>query len=434
MSGYPAVYNPVVANPNDGENITLCKILDAISSVKDSIELDSSRFSFSSNNRVKVSPYESIFFNTFQYGKETDVWDESTANGGSAVHNPNVSGVTLSVTNTLNSEVVRQTIHTMRYIPSRTSTLTFSVKLNPPTSGIRRRFGLNNGIDGFYFEDDGSGDYFCCIANSTGTPALQRVGRANWNGDKLDGNGPSGIVADPTKQQIVSFDYEWYGAGQVKFGFVINGQTHIIHTFNTANELVNPWCRTPFLPIRIEIKNTTGGQAAGTYTISQGSNSLISEGESEKLGVAQNIQTAITGITTGSANTYTHLLSLRLKASALQGVVLPAYFQVATLDNTSVFYKLVRNATITGGTWVDMPDPNSFTQYNITATGFSDGINLDSGFVIPGSGNKIAIDKNTQFQIGRSSMGTVSNTISIVVASAANNKEAVAEMTWIEQR
>jgi len=31
MSGYPAVYNPVVANPNDGENITLCKILDAVS-------------------------------------------------------------------------------------------------------------------------------------------------------------------------------------------------------------------------------------------------------------------------------------------------------------------------------------------------------------------------------------------------------------------
>jgi hypothetical protein len=30
MSGYPAVYNPVVANPNDGENITLCKILESV--------------------------------------------------------------------------------------------------------------------------------------------------------------------------------------------------------------------------------------------------------------------------------------------------------------------------------------------------------------------------------------------------------------------
>jgi hypothetical protein len=31
MSGYPAVYNPTYANPNDGENITLCKILDIVS-------------------------------------------------------------------------------------------------------------------------------------------------------------------------------------------------------------------------------------------------------------------------------------------------------------------------------------------------------------------------------------------------------------------
>jgi hypothetical protein len=28
---YPSVYNPTYANPNDGENITLCKILDALS-------------------------------------------------------------------------------------------------------------------------------------------------------------------------------------------------------------------------------------------------------------------------------------------------------------------------------------------------------------------------------------------------------------------
>jgi hypothetical protein len=322
----------------------------------------------------------------------------------------------------------------MRYIPGRTSTLSFSVKLNPPTSGIRRRLGLNNGLDGFYFEDDGSGDYFCCIANTGGTPSLQRVGRAQWNGDKLDGTGPSGIVADPTKQQMVSFEYEWYGAGQVKFGWVIDGVTHIIHTFNTANTLVNPWCKTPFLPIRIEIKNTTGGQANGTYKIQQGSNSLISEGEPEKLGIAQNIQTAITGVNTGSPNTYTHLLSIRLKSSALQGIVLPTYFQVATTDNTSIFYKLIRNATITGGNWVNMPDANSFTQYNINATGFSGGIALDSGFVMSGSGGDIRIDKDTQFQIGRSSMGTVSDTLTIVGACSTNNKSGIAAMTWIEQR
>jgi hypothetical protein len=390
------------------------------------------RMEFTGKNRLKVSPYQTVFFNTFQYGKESDVWDESTAFGGVATHNPNISSVDMSVTNTIGSEVIRQTLHTMRYIPSRTSTISFSIKLNAPVSGIRRRIGINNGTDGVYFEDGGDGDYYCGILNSGGIS--QRVGRAQWNGDKLDGNGPSGIVADPTKQQMVSFEYDWYGAGQVKIGWLIEGKTIIVHTFDTANVLPSVWCKTPFLPIRVEIKNQTGGQAGGPFVLTQGSNSLISEGQPEKLGVAQNIQTAITGVNTGTSNTYAHLLSIKLKPSALQGIVLPQFFQVATTDNTSIFYKLIRNATITGGSWVDMPDTNSFTQYNATATGFSGGISIDSGFVMSGSGGTIAINKDTQYQIGRSAMGTVSDTLTIVGACSTTNKSAIASMTWIEQR
>jgi hypothetical protein len=416
---------------NDDSHRSLQKINDLLLSSDEVL----GNADFTSKGRLKVSPYQTVFFNTFQYGKETDVWDESTANGGVATHDPTGSEVDMAVTSTLNSEVIRQTIHTMRYIPSRTSTLSFSVKLNLPVAGIRKRFGLFNGSDGFYFEDDGSGDYFCCIINSGGTPSLQRVGRAQWNGDKLDGNGPSGVIADPTKQQMVSFEYEWYGAGQVKFGWVIDGKTIIVHTFNTANVLVNAWSRTPFLPIRIEIKNTTGGQAGGPFYIYQGSNSLVSEGQPEKLGIAQNIQTAITGLDTGAANTYRPLISIRLKATQLQGIVLPSYFQVATIDNTNVYYRLVRNVTLTGGTWNDMPDDNSFAQYNVTATSFTGGTTLDAGFVIGGSGGgPIRIDKDTQFQIGRSSIGTVSDTLTLVAAASTSNKSAIASMTWIEQR
>ena len=416
---------------NDDSSRSLQKINDLLLSSDEVL----GNADFTSKGRLKVSPYQTVFFNTFQYGKESDVWDELTANGGVATHDPTGSEVDMAVTSTLNSEVIRQTIHTMRYIPSRTSTLSFSVKLNPPVTGIRKRFGLFNGSDGFYFEDDGSGDYFCCIINSGGTPSLQRVGRAQWNGDKLDGNGPSGVIADPTKQQMVSFEYEWYGAGQVKFGWVIDGKTIIVHTFNTANVLVNAWSRTPFLPIRIEIKNTTGGQAGGPFYIYQGSNSLVSEGQPEKLGIAQNIQTAITGLDTGTANTYRPLISIRLKATQLQGIVLPSYFQVATIDNTNVYYRLVRNVTLTGGTWNDMPDANSFAQYNVTATAFTGGTTLDAGFVIGGSGGgPIRIDKDTQFQIGRSSIGTVSDTLTLVAAASTSNKSAIASMTWIEQR
>lgn len=387
---------------------------------------------YTSKGRLKVSNPEVIFFNTFQYGIETDVWDSFTANGGAVAFDSSTSSVDMSVSSTLNSECIRQTINVQRYIPGRSSELTFAIKLTSPIAGIRRRFGLFDGIDGIYFEDNG-GDYACVLINSDGiTPTIDRVSRDNWNGDKLNGSGASGITADPTKQQIVAIDYEWYGGGQVIFSFIINGEKRVIHTFNTGNVLAVPWCKTPFLPIRLELKNTTG--VAGTHHLYQGSNSLVVEGISSRLGTLQNMITPPAGIILTTANTFYPVLSIRLKSTMLKGVVLPISFQAATLDNTSLYYKVIRNTTL-NGTWVDMADTNAFTQYNYTATGaVSGGTVLDSGFLSPSATAAVVLPSAANYQLGRSTLGTVSDTFTIAIAATNANKDGVASLTWIEQR
>jgi len=397
-----------------------------------------SRDTWTSKDQQKVVDQDVVFFNTFQYGLETDVWDQSTSTGGTAAHDPDNSGVVLTVTNALGSQVIRQTRNVIRYVPGRSANVSFSVRFGSPVTGIRRRIGLFNGADGFYFEDGGDGDYYCCVINSSGEgglPTLERIPRSQWNGDKLDGTGPSGITADPTAQQLVNFEYEWYGSGSVQFGFIIEGELRVIHTINSANRLKTVWCRTPFVPIRIEITNTTGGQS-GSNTLYQGSNSVALDGSlTQKLGISQNAQTATTGISLLDPGVYYPLLSIRLKSTALQAIVLPTFFQVATTDNTNIFYKVVRNATL-NGTWVDVPDSNSFTQYNITSTGaVTTGVVIDSGFVIQGGGGTgIRIDKDVVYQMGRSSMGTVSDTLTIAAATNGSNKSGIASLTWIEQR
>jgi hypothetical protein len=403
------------------------------------IRVVDSQAGYTSKNRIKISDYQTTFFNTFQYGKETDVWDESTANSAGSTWNTNTNNVDMYVTGTLGSKIIRQTRNVMRYIPGRTSTLTYAIRFQMPVTGIRRRLGLFDENNGFYFEDagvlNGQGlpEYNVVIRSSTsGSVVENRIPRSQWNGDKLDGTGPSGITADPTKQHMVNFEYEWYGAGQVIIGWTINGHTHTIHTFNHANLADLPWCSTPFLPIRLELENLTG--AAGTHYLYQGSNSLISEGVPDKLGIAQNITGPVTGRTMTSSNTFYPILSIRLKDAALKGIVLPTFFQAATVDNTSVFYKLVRNATLTGASWVNMPDPNAFTQYDVSATSYTGGVDVDSGFVIGGGGTGIRLDPNTQYQIGRSGLGTVSDTLTLCIASPNANKSALAAMTWIEQR
>jgi len=432
-SGQPVLRVKTVAGPGDDGNLT-------------------------SKGRSKISPYETTFFNTFQFGTETDVWETDVTGTGSATHAPASSQVQLSINGDSGDKVIRQTLLVQRYVPGRTSTVSFAVTLGTPVEGIRKRFGMFdvNG-DGFWFEDsgvwaDGAPIYNCTVSNG-GTDIV--VPRSAWNGDKLDGTSSSGIVADPTKMQLVNIEYEWYGAGQIKFGFVIDGATRIIHTHRNANRRDLPWAQTPFLPIRMEIEALTT-VAGGPYTMLQGSNSIISEGTVGKLGIAQNISSPFYGtrMAAGLTSAVTKdnwypVLSIRLKSTTLKGIVLPQMFQVATIDNTNIFYKLVRNATIpaevTVGAdgpqpWLDHPDPNGFTQYqtyinpdNITEA--NHGSALDSGFVISGGGGTgIELESSTAYQIGRSSLGTVSDVFTILCASNGTGKDALASMTWIEQR
>ena len=411
-----------------------------------------------SKGRSKVSPYETVFFNTFQYGVETDVWETDVTGTGSATHAPASSQIQLSINGDSGDKVIRQTLLAQRYVPGRTSTVSFAVTLGTPVEGIRKRLGMfNQAGDGFWFEDsgvwvDGVPQYNCTVSNGG---ADISVPRSEWNGDKLDGTSSSGIVADPTKIQLVNIEYEWYGAGQVKFGWVIDGATRVIHTHKNANRYERPWAQTPFLPIRVEIEALTT-VAGGPYTMLQGSNSVISEGTVGKLGIAQNISAPFYGTRMANALTsaatkdnWYPVLSIRLKSSTLNGIVLPQRFQVATIDNTNIFYKLVRNATIpaevTAGAngpqpWLDHPDPNGFTQYQtyIAPTNITEanhGSVLDSGFVISGGGGtSIELEGKTAYQIGRSSLGSVSDVFTILCASNGTGKDALASMTWIEQR
>lgn len=385
-----------------------------------------------SKRRLRVSDYETVFFNTFQYGIETDVWDQQLTSGGNAVHNLNTSNIIMSVNNTTGSECIRQTRNVMRYIPGRSTVAAFAIKLDTPVVGIRRRFGTFDENNGIYFEDAGD-NYYCVIRSKASGVVLEtRIPRSEWNGDKLDGTGYSKVVADPTKQQLVVIEYEWYGAGQVKFGFVLDGIVQTVHTFNHGNILNNVWCSTPFLPIRVEITNVTG--VAGTHYLYQGSNSVTQDGNADKLGIVENISSPITGTTLTTANVFYPVLSFRLKPTALQGIIIPQFFQAGTIDNTNLYYKIIKNATLTGSSWVDMADINAFTQYDVSSTAVANGVVLDSGFMFAGNTFKIDVSPLGQYQLGRSGMGTVSDTITVAVAASGANKSAVATATWVEQR
>ena len=397
------------------------------------LRIDNTTAQHTSKNRLKVSNYEIIGFNSYQYSKDTDIWDEQITGTASSSLNTYYGMIDMTVSGAAGSEVIRQTRRVVRYIPGRQTEISMGVIFGAPTIGVRRRFGIFDAYNGAYFEDGGDGNYYVVCRRNTPTGIVEeRMGRESWNVDKLDGTGPSGITANPMAVQLMVIEYEWYGAGQVEFKFVIDNNAYPVHQFNHGNISLQPWSAPPFLPVRAELTNVSG--AAGSHHFFVGSASILSEGTVGPLGVDSNVSSAITGKSLATANTFYPVLSIRLKSNKLDGVVLPVDFQAATLDNTTIFYRLVLNPVLTGASWQPVSD-EGFVEYDISATAQSNGRILNTGFLgTYQQGLTVRLDPRALNQLGRSSMGTVSDILTVEIACSQANKAGFASLNWIEVR
>jgi len=402
------------------------------------LRIDDTTKQHTSKNRVKMSTYEVTDFATFTTGKDLDIWDEIvTGASSSSVHDEYLGMVKMTVGPNVGDKVYRQTKRVQRYIPGRQGEVSMTMIFGTPTTGIRRRFGMFDDLNGFFFEDSGDGTYRCTLRRNSalGVVDEESFARDDWNVDKLDGTGPSGVTANPNNIQHMSIEYEWYGAGMVEWNFIIDNNKYPIHRIYHANRQDHTWAAKAALPVRVEIENIGG--TAGTHTFYQGSHSFATEGSTEILGRQSSISTPVTGRTLSTANTFYPLVAIRLKDTALDSVVIPDEFSAATLDNTNIFIRIVELPTVTGGTWISYSD-ESAVEYNLTATGFIGGTVLSTTFVnATNQGNVYTFPNRSLTQLLRNTtttLGDTSGTFLIAVASINANKSGFASLGWIEVR
>ena len=396
------------------------------------IRIDDDTVQHTSRNRRKVSDSEQIFFNTFQYTKDSPIWDEGVTGTASSTFSQFEGGVVLEVGSTAGDEIIRQTRNVKRYTPGRANEAIFALRLNEQTSGVRKRIGVFDELNGAYFEDDGDEYYVVIRRNTSSGLNERRIPRSEWNGDRLDGNGPSGLTADPTKIQMMTIEYEWFGAGAVEFKFIFKNNAYSIHRFDAGNIEDLPWSNTPFVPFRIELTNVDG--VTGTHQMLQGSSALSAEGSVGPVGREENVTTPLTGVTTGAADTFRPALSIRLRSDRLNGVILPLEFQAATLDNTGLFFRVLRDTALTDANFNDV-GTESFAEFDFAATDFTGGEPIQTGFIAPGNQGEIfKFPPESILQLGRNDMGTTAQTFTILVATVNSNKDVFASLSWVEVR
>lgn len=375
-----------MTNPTDGINQTnkqLSTVEDQLCCINDNLNTGVSIGSgpqLDSFGRLRVSEPLTLFDSSHRFD-DNDLWATATATGGTAVFNANQGLIDLSVTASSGSSVIRETIKTFSYQPGKSLLVLNTFVMSSAKAGLTQRIGYYGTSNGFYLEQVDNTVQFVKRSLVTGSVVNTPVTQANWNGDRLDGTGPSGITLDLTKAQILWMDLEWLGVGSVRLGFVINGQFIVCHTFQHANLITSTYITTASLPLRYEIFNTSG--TSGASTLKQICSTVISEGGYQLKGAQQSIGTSILSPRTFAvAGTYYPIVALRLQSTRLDAIVIITAISLLGIGNGKNYaWRIVNyDVSVSGGSWVNAPGDSS-VQYNLTGTSATGGRVIASGYI-----------------------------------------------------
>ena len=386
--------------------------------------------------RTRVSSPLTLFDSSHRY-RDNNLWDSLLVGTGSTVGFSTTQGlINIGIGTTAGCSVIRETTKVFSYQPGKSLLVLNTFVPATPKANLRQRIGYFGADNGMYFEIDGITAYFVERSLSTGTET--RVAQTDWNIDKLDGTGPSGITLSKDKAQILYMDIEWLGLGTVRIGFVIDGQFVHCHSFHHANLIQSTYITTASLPLRYEIANT--GVTTSSSTLKQVCSTVISEGGYELRGLQQAVETPITAPVNlpSPAGTFYPVISIRLKSSPnrLDAIAILTALSLMGTGNGPLFnWQLRASATTSGGTWVSS-GVDGAVEYKIDGGTVSGGRVLASGFFSSNNQTQASVDILKEalfkFQLERNGLTGTPYELTLVCATDTAGADVFASLDWEE--
>jgi hypothetical protein len=426
----------------DTEVRSLQKIVGAIEDLANPFSSSNIIGSFPTDafGRLKIAEPFTLFDSSHRY-RDNGLWSTYTSGTASSTFNQSQGLVDLVIGSTNGDEIIRETTKVFSYQPGKSLLVMNTFIMNQAKTNLRQRVGYYGDENGIYIELYGNALTLVERSLVTGAVTETPVAQADWNGDKLDGTGLSGLTLDISKAQIFWMDIEWLGIGTVRAGFVINGQLIVCHSFHHANLIESTYITTASLPLRYEIKNVGTPSPATSSTLKQVCSTVISEGGYQLNGSQQAVGIPVASPRTlTTASTYYPIISLRLKASPdrLDAIVILTAASILPLSSSGSpnhNWQIVATGTTTGGTWQSAGD-DSAVEYNRTGTSFSGGRILASGFLGTSNQSSAGVDilKEALFksQLERNGLTGTPFELTLVVAASSNNASVLASLDWEE--
>lgn len=308
------------------------------------------------------------------YGIDPNFIDK-LSNGGSIQFVKNKACCTMTTSSNPSSSVIHQTKFYHHYMPGKSQVILSSICFGDAQTNVTKRTGYYDDKDGIYFEQAGDGTLSWVVRSFvSGVATENRKTQAEWNLNTVS-------WLDITNTQLVIIDFQWLGVGQVRVGFAHDGDIIYVHEFLHSNNLATVYMSNPNLPVRCEIFNT-GATTGGT--MDQICSTVFSEGGYVEAG--QDWSVSPTTLRTLNAGTTLPILAIRLKNA------FHTYENrmIVRIGNINVFssgenigwriIKLPNQSFLTGSTWTSV-NTDSGVEYNSTCTAWTDGSELDGGWV-----------------------------------------------------
>lgn len=382
--------------------------------------------------RLRVSEPFTLLDAKMLNNKLPNIYDEVINGSATSTFIPDDSLVLMS-TSADGDYVIRQTPIHFNYQPGK-SMLSYFTGVFEPETNIIKRVGMFQGLsaapytpsDGIFLESTENYVSFNVI-KTQGTPFSLSASQSEWNIDKLDGNGASGLTIDFTKAQLVIIDYEWLSVGRVRCGFMMGGSPIYVHQFANINNLTGPYMTSGSQPVRYEIRQVGSGAGSMKHICS----SVMVEGGQENVGFTV---TAATSATVAVDTTFRPLLAIRLNPDSHDRSLLVKSLKFLNSGNGDVYWKSVLNPTIIGGSlnWIQADNSAdvqvAFGSASLTLSG---GYDLTSNFAPAGNA---AVQLGAGDGIFTSELGRVGTKINgtpetIVVAGVVRGTGAGAVIT-----
>jgi len=379
--------------------------------------------------RVRVSNPTTIFDSKAIFDVNSLFWDDAATSGSgtSSTASTATASVTLGVSNTTAGTRTRQTKRRFNYQPGKSQLFICTAVMGTGVSGITKRVGAFDDNNGLFFEQEGTTLRVVVRTKTSGSVVNNGVDKADWNLDKMDGNGYSGINLDISKAQIFVIDYEWLGVGRVRFGFVINGIIYYCHQSVHANSVTTVYTSTPNFPIRYEIHNDGSGAADSLMQICS---TVLSEGGQEELGLVRALDHGTTAINAASVATEYGAVGIRLKSSDLGATVKVIGISCMGTTNADYFrWRLILNPTITGTfTFADVTNSSLQLASNAaTPPTITNGIVVNCGYCSQQS--DVQVNFQNMLALGSKIDGTADILVLAVTPVSGTSQALFASMT-----